>query len=72
MDIIEGHLRDADVENWQRSWLKPYGSVHADNITAFLDAIDQGYGSLKNYLVNALGLSVRDLQTLQDRYLQEE
>ena len=72
MDIIEGHLRDADVENWQRSWLKPYSSVHADNIIAFLDAIDQGYGSLQNYLVNALGLSMRDLQTLQARYLQDE
>lgn len=71
MDIIEGHLRDAGVETWDRSWLKPYSSVHADNIIAFLDAIDQGYGSLKNYLIEGLGLSTEDLQVLQDRYLQE-
>ena len=71
MDIIEGHLRDAGVETWHRSWLKPYSSVHADNIIAFLDAIDQSYGSLKNYLIEGLGLCSEDLQVLQDRYLQE-
>ena len=72
MDIIEGHLRDAGVKTWQRSWLIPYSSVHADNIIAFLDAIDQHYGSLRNYLIDALGLSIQDLQILQDKFLQEE
>jgi len=46
--------------------------VHADNIIAFLDAIDQHYGSLRNYLIDALGLSIQDLQILQDKFLQEE
>ena len=27
VDIIEGHLRDAKVENWERDWLTPYVSV---------------------------------------------
>lgn len=70
MDIIEGHLRDAGVKNWDRSWLIPYSSVHADNIIAFLDAIDQYYGNLKNYLKTGLGLSDRDLELLQKRYLE--
>jgi protein-tyrosine phosphatase len=70
MDIIEGHLRDAGVETWERSWLIPYSSVHADNIIAFLNAIDEGYGSLKNYLIQGLGLSINDLEVLQDRYLE--
>ena len=70
MDIIEGHLRDAGVKNWDRSWLIPYSSVHADNIIAFLDAIDQHYGNLKNYLKTGLGLSDRDLELLQKRYLE--
>jgi len=70
MDIIEGHLRDAKVETWHRSWLKPYSSVHADNIIAFLDAINQGYGDVKNYLTKGLGLSSKDLLILQERYLQ--
>lgn len=70
MDIIEGHLRDAGVETWDRSWLKPYSSVHADNIIAFLDAINQCYGDVKNYLTSGLGLSSKDLAILQERYLQ--
>ena len=54
MDIIEGHLRDAGgVKTWDRSWLIPYSSVHADNIIAFLDAINQCYGDVKNYLIDA-------------------
>lgn len=70
INIIEGHLRDAGVKNWDRSWLQPYSSVHADNIIAFLDAIDERYGNLKNYLIQALGLSAQDLQYMQMRYLE--
>lgn len=70
IDIIEGHLRDAGVKHWDRSWLIPYSSVHADNMIAFLDAIDQHYGNLKNYLKTGLGLSDSDLELLQKRYLE--
>ena len=69
IDIVEGHLRDAKVEKWDRSWLIPYCSVHEDNIVAFLEAIDAEYGDVKNYLINALGLSQADLDLMQDSFL---
>lgn len=70
--IVEGHLRDAGVEKWDRSWLIPYCSVHADNINGFLDAIDQSYGNIKNYLEQGLGISSQDLEKLKDKYLQSD
>jgi protein-tyrosine phosphatase len=68
--IVEGHLRDAKVEDWDRSWLIPYCSVHEDNIVAFLEAIDAEYGDVKSYLVNGLGLSQADLQQMQESFLE--
>lgn len=68
--IVEGHLRDAKVEKWDRSWLIPYCSVHQDNIVAFLEAIDKQYGSVRNYLTDALGLSPQDLEKMQERFLE--
>jgi len=68
--IVEGHLRDAKVESWDREWLVPYCSVHADNIVAFLEAIDENYGDVKNYLITALGLSQADLDKMQSCYLE--
>ena len=64
IEIIEGHLREAKVKDWDRAWLTPYVSVHEDNINAFLDAIDDQYGSVKNYLKDALQLSENDLDKL--------
>ena len=71
IEIVEGHLRDANVESWDRSWLIPYCSVHQDNIVAFLEAIDAEYGDVKSYLTSALGLSDDDLNKIQESYLQE-
>jgi len=71
VDIIEGHLRDAKVKNWEREWLMPYVSVHEDNIAAFLDAIDQHYGSMKNYLISGLNLSEVDLQLMKQQFLDD-
>ena len=68
--IVEGHLRDAKVEHWDRDWLIPYCSVHQDNIVAFLDAIEDRYGDVKNYLISALGLSQADLDKMQRCYLE--
>ena len=68
---MEGHLRDAKVESWERSWLIPYCSVHQDNIVAFLEAIDAEYGDVRNYLTSALGLSDQDLIKIQESYLQD-
>lgn len=70
IDLVEGHLRDAKVETWDRDWLVPYCSVHEDNIIAFLDAIDAGYGDVKNYLITALGLSQADLDKMHSCYLE--
>lgn len=71
IEIVEGHLRDAKVESWERSWLIPYCSVHQDNIVAFLEAIDAEYGDVRNYLTSALGLSDQDLIRIQESYLQD-
>ena len=70
IEIVEGHLRDAKVENWDRSWLMPYCSGHQDNIVAFLEAIDVEYGDVKTYLVNGLGLSQADLEKMQESFLE--
>ena len=37
-------------------WLTPYVSVHQDNIVAFLDAIDEHYGSMRCYLTDSAGI----------------
>lgn len=68
--LVEGHLRKANVENWDRAWLMPYCSVHEDNIIAFLDAIESKYGDVKNYLISALGLSQADLDKMHHCYLE--
>ena len=70
IEIVEGHLRAAKVEEWDRDWLIPYCSVHQDNIVAFLEAIDQQYGDVKTYLTSALGLSDADLEKMQSCYLE--
>ena len=46
-------------------------SVHQDNIEAFLDAIDQRYGSIKSYLIDALGLSEADLDQMRKQFLDD-
>jgi protein-tyrosine phosphatase len=71
IDLVEGHLRDAKVESWDRNWLVPYCSVHQDNIVAFLDAIDSEYGNVRNYLITALGLSQADLDKMHSCYLED-
>jgi len=68
--IVEGHLRSAKVESWDRDWLIPYCSVHEDNIVAFLDAIDARYGSVGNYLTTALGMSDTDIEKMKAHYLE--
>lgn len=68
--IVEGHLRKAKVESWDRDWLIPYCSVHQDNIIAFLEAIDANYGNVKNYLISGLGLSQVDLDKMHSCYLE--
>jgi protein-tyrosine phosphatase len=71
IDLVEGHLRDAKVESWDRNWLVPYCSVHQDNIVAFLDAIDSEYGNVRSYLITALGLSQADLDKMHSCYLED-
>jgi len=68
---VEQHLRDAKVEHWERSWLQPYCGVHRDNVEAFFDGVEAGYGSVGNYLQQGLGLSERDLLNFQTLYLDE-
>lgn len=69
--IVEEHLRRAEVKSWDREWLMPYCSVHQDNIVAFLDAIEERYGDVKNYLVSALGLTMADLEKMHNCYLED-
>lgn len=72
--LVEGHLID-DEENtgvknhWQRSWLEPYCSVHTDNIHAFFNAVDTGYGDMPGFLKQGLGLGDDALALLRARLL---
>lgn len=70
MNIVEQHLRDADVAHWERSWLVPYCSVHRDNIEAFFEGVESRYSSVDNYLATALGINAEQRQRLQSLYLE--
>lgn len=71
VEIIEGHLRAANVESWDRAWLTPYVSVHRDNIVAFLDSIEGEYGSVKGFLKQGLDFSDSDLEKMQNLFLDD-
>jgi len=71
VEIIEGHLRAAEVSSWDRAWLTPYVSVHRDNIIAFLDSIEGEYGSVKGFLKQGLGFSELDVQHMKKQFLDD-
>jgi len=70
LKLVEGHLIEAGTKSWQRSWLMPYCSVHADNINAFFHAIETQYGNVGSYLRTGLGLTDDAIALLQARLLQ--
>ncbi|GAA5317840.1 MAG: tyrosine-protein phosphatase [Candidatus Pelagadaptatus aseana] len=70
LGVVEEHLRNANVSHWERSWLMPYVSVHQDNIEFFFDATEKQYGSVEDYLSDALDLDQWQLQDLQAAYLE--
>jgi len=69
MDLIEGHLIDAGTKHWQRSWLEPYCSVHADNINAFFHAVEDQYGDVECFLSEGLGMTADARALLNARLL---
>ncbi|MCV6611521.1 MAG: tyrosine-protein phosphatase [Amphritea sp.] len=68
--IVEQHLRDAGVTEWERSWLTPYISVHEENIVQFLAGIDEQFGSFDRFVNEGLGLSDQQVGELRDGYLE--
>ena len=70
IEIIEGHLRAANVSHWERSWLVPYAAVHEENIVNFFTAIDQRFGSMEVYLNSGLGLDGAKLALFREGYLE--
>lgn len=70
LNIVEQHLRDADVAHWERSWLIPYVSVHQDNITQLFEGIEERYGDVNDYLTDALGLDQFQLADFKASYLE--
>lgn len=70
LNIVEQHLRDAQVPHWERSWLVPYVSVHEDNIRFFFDSIERRYGHVQEYLRAALKLDNSQLNDFQAAYLE--
>jgi len=50
--------------------VKAFLGANADNFIRALDAVDQQYGSMENYLRDRMGLSDTDFQILRDRYLE--
>lgn len=69
IEKVEGHLRRAEIKTWQRSWLKPFCTVHPDNILVFLDEVDKRYGGVESYLRDAIGLQEPQLERLRLHYL---
>ena len=70
MTIIEKHLIDAKVQYWERDWLLPYCTVCAENIEAFFNAIDERFGSVDQYLDQALGLGKKGRERIQELFLE--
>ena len=70
LKIVEGHLRQAKVEHWEREWLIPYVSVREDNIRGFLSGIKKDYGEIQDYLRGELKLEQNELDEFQSIYLE--
>lgn len=70
LNIVEGHLRQANIKHWQRDWLIPYVSVREDNIRGFLYGIKQDYGEIQDYLLGELKLEQNELDEFQSIYLE--
>lgn len=68
--IVEQHLRNAGVTQWERSWLQPYISVHEDNIVQFFAGIDEQFGSIDRFVGEGLGFSEQQVGQLRDGYLE--
>jgi protein-tyrosine phosphatase len=51
--------------------VKAFLGCNTENFIKALDAVEEQYGSLENYLKGPIGLSEADLETLRGRYLIE-
>lgn len=51
--------------------VKAMAGANTERFAEALDYIDEAYGSMKAYLTGPLGLSEKDIQTLQERYLEK-
>ena len=51
--------------------VKAFLGCNTENFIKALDAVEEQYGSLENYLKGPIGLSETDLETLRGRYLTE-
>ena len=69
IQVVEQHLRNADVDYWEREWLLPYCGVHRDNMIAFFEGVEQGFGSMDNYLEVKLGMGKENREDLRQHYL---
>lgn len=52
--------------------VKAFLGANTENFVKALDAVDQQYGSLEAYLKGPMGLTDEDIQTLRERYLDNE
>ena len=57
------------LEHMEAAAILPMLEVHADYLEVALGHIDEGYGSLKDYLSRALGVGPAELAELRRRYL---
>ena len=71
--VIENFMKSrddiADKISQNRASLAPYCGVHADNLEAFFQSVDEKFGSMDAYLSQGLSLSKSDIQELRNRYL---
>ena len=66
---LDSYLCQVDSEE-ERAVLQTFVSVNCEYFEAALDYIDEHWGSLPNYLSEALLLGEDDIRTLRERYLE--
>lgn len=59
---------EMDDEKWMDA-IRMLMGVHKDSLMAWIDSIEEQYGSIESYLEKKLGLSKERLESLRDKYL---
>ncbi len=70
LQAMQGRYPQVDWKQFESEALLPLLDARPDYIAAALDTVDSHWGSMENYIRDALGLKQEDLQQLQDLLLE--